>query len=126
MVAAIISAFLVTRQLSRPAALDRLLVQASSEMNKNLPMMLDQNTRLDTTHPEPDKTLVYRYTLVNTKIAALDKVKFVESMRPMIVAHYRTNDTMKAFRDGGVTMKYRYSDQQGNFITEIVVHPRDF
>ncbi len=93
--------------------IDQAIVATSSQLNKNLPMMVDKETRLDNTMAGPDKTIIYRYTLVNMSAADVPKDKLVTAIRPRVVATYKTNDSMKDFRNNGVTMQYQYFDKGG-------------
>ncbi len=128
-VAALIGAFFgmtAFRHCSNQAPdIDQAIVATSSQLNKTLPMMVDKETRLDNTVAGLDKTIIYRYTLVNMNAADVPKDKLVAAVRPGVVATYKTNDSMKEFRNNGVTMKYQYSDKGGVFITEFSVGPKD-
>ena len=110
---------------NRPPSIDRMLVATASQLNKNLPMMVDKETRLDNTMPGPDKTIIYRYTLINLRAAEVPKDRLITAIRPQAVANYKTSDSMKDFRNNGVTMQYQYSDKSGVFITEFSVGAKD-
>ena len=109
----------------RPPSIDQALVATTSQLNKNLPMMVDKETRLDNTMPGPDKTIIYRYTLINRSAAEVPKDRLITAIRPQAVANYKTSESMKDFRNHGVTMQYQYSDKSGIFITEFSVGPKD-
>ena len=109
----------------RPPSIDQALVATASQMNKNLPMMVDKETRLDNTMPGPDKTIIYRYTLINRSAAEVPKDRLITAIRPQAVANYKTSESMKDFRNNGVTMQYQYSDKSGIFIAEFSVGPKD-
>ena len=105
-------------------AFDQTLVRIASDLNKSLPMMIDAETRLENVVAGPGRTVIYRYTLVNyTKAADFDPSDFAESVRPTAANQYRTSDGMRRFREGGVTMRYHYSDREGVFLTEVVIGP---
>ena len=128
-VAALIGAFFgmtVFRHCANQApSIDQAIVATSSQLNKTLPMMVDSETRLDNTMAAPDKTIIYRYTLINMNAADIKKDQLVTAIRPQVVATYKTNDTMKEFRNNGITMQYQYSDKSGVFITQFSVGPKD-
>ncbi len=89
-------------------------------------MMVDKETRLDNTMVLPNKTIVYRYTLVNMNASDIKKDELTAALRPMVLNSYKTDTSMKSFRDNGVTMQYQYSDKNGVFITEFAASPKDF
>jgi hypothetical protein len=105
--------------------IEQALVQTSSEMNKKLPMMVDKVTRLDTVTPAPNKTLVYKYTLVGVAKSAIDVEKFKGTLRPTILQNYKTNPEMQKLRSSEVSLKFQYYDQGGAYVTDIEVHPTD-
>ena len=123
----VVAGFTAVRHFNdRPANIDQALVATTSQINKGCPMMVDKETRLDNTMAAPDKTIVYRYTLVNTDAASVQKDRLVSALRPQVLTNYKTNPSMKELRDNGVTMQYQYSDRKGTFITEFAVSPKDF
>ncbi len=126
-IGAVLGSYAVNRGLSnRTGSVEKALVQASNELNKTVPTMVDPETRLDGTTAGPGKTFVYQYTLVNiVKDATFDAKALETAMRPIILEQYKTNPGLKSFRDTGVSMRYRYSDKNGVFITEIVIGPED-
>lgn len=75
-----------------------------------LPQQLDEATRLDKIevgHME----VVYYYTLVNFSFDQLSFPALKEALRPNINATYCVGDTMKGFRDNGISMLYLYYDK---------------
>ena len=111
---------------NRTADIERALTMASNEANKNVPLLLDPETRLDRTSAGPGRVLTYNYTLVNvTKGDGLNIKKFEEATRPNIIREYKTTPGLKALREADVSMHHRFSDKDGVFIVEIVVGPDD-
>jgi hypothetical protein len=111
---------------NRSGDIEKALIKASTEANKTVPLMLDAETRLDGTSAGPGRFLTYRYTLVNlTKNDPLDLKKFEARVRPNILHEYKTTAGLKALREALVSMRHRFSDRNGVFITEIVIAPAD-
>ena len=125
-VGAVIGSMLVRQYFDRPARIDGALVATISQINKTLPMMVDKETRLDNTMAGPNKTIIYRYTLVNMNAADVQKEQLKSALRPHVLTSYKTDNGMKAFRDNGVIMEYQYSDKNGVYITDFSVSPKDF
>jgi hypothetical protein len=105
--------------------IEQSLVQTSSEMNKKLPMMIDKATRLDTVTPAPNKTLMYKYTLVDITKAGIDVAKVQKTLKPTILEAYKTNPEMQKLRAAEISLKFQYYDKNGTFITDVEVHPSD-
>ncbi len=114
---------LVIHQFS--GGFDKVLVRTASGLNATLPMMVDQETRLDATMAGPGKKFLYTFTLINFTKAAVDVGHFQQTMRPKLVASYRTNPKMKSFRDHNVELVYQYKDKAGEFVCELVITTKD-
>ncbi len=111
---------------SRPPNVDTLLRETSNELNKKLPMMLDKETRLDTTIPAPNKTFIYKYTLINILAKDYNGNLVKSKIRPIALRNYKTNPSMKPFRDLSVNLKYQYFDKKGTFFMSFDISPKDF
>ncbi len=125
-IGAVVGSVLAHQYFNRSPSIDQALMATTSQINKGLPMMVDKETRLENTMVLPDKTIVYRYTLVNTNAADVKKDELTASLRPLVLNSYKTDPDMKSFRENGVTMRYQYSDKNGMAITEFAVNPKDF
>ncbi len=120
--------FLVVSALfhEQPAkSLDENLNQVATELNKKLPMMVDDQTRLDQVSVKTG-TLVYAYTLPNATKNDLDFSSLAKIIKPKMIANYRDNETMAALRKWSVGLDYQYKDKNGDFIGEVLVTPDDF
>jgi hypothetical protein len=104
---------------------DQKLVEACAELNRKCPMMVDSETRAESTFIGPARTWHYHYTLVHWKKGQVDLAKFQEIMRPHILDAYRTNPDMADFRTYGVTLVYEYHDADGVHLLDITVGPND-
>jgi hypothetical protein len=105
--------------------IEQSLAQTSSEMNKKLPMMIDKGTRLDTVTPAHNKTLMYKYTLVDVMKSGIDVAKVQKTLKPTILEVYKTNPDMQKLRAAEISLKFQYYDKNGTFITDVEVHPSD-
>jgi hypothetical protein len=81
----------VMRGRTSDASIDKALVQVSTEINKNLPMVVDRMTRLDSTAAMPGKKLHYKYTLIG--VAPTEK-EILSNIRPLAVNNYKTSTEM--------------------------------
>ncbi len=83
------AAFKALFKRSDPISFDDALGEMSKRINANLPMMIDGETRLDTTFAGPGNRVTYLYTLVNVSSAELEPGEFVDAMRPRLINNYR-------------------------------------
>lgn len=103
---------------------DKLLMEISNKINKNLPMMIDKNTRIDSTLGFNNK-LTYRYTLVNLVKKDLDIETWKRDVLPMLKNSVCTSEDLKIFFIDGVTIVYSYSDKKGRFLSKFLFNPPD-
>ena len=101
-----------------------ILVASAKQINKNLPMMVDQETRLDFTMALKHKFL-YKYTMVNFKTEELDSNYVYETMKPILVKNVCTNEDMKAFVEYKIPVQYSYYGNDGGKISSVTVLPAD-
>ena len=101
------------------------LVKASNETNKTLPMMIDKDTRLDSTIAGPGKEWTYMYTLVAPDVKGVTNARLNEVMGDKIRNSICTMKEMELFVKNKVVMKYKYRDNDGNYIGEVVVKAGD-
>lgn len=103
------------------SSFDEVMVKAAEELNKDCPVMLDQETRLDSASVPSENNFMYHYTLVNWVKDSIDANAFKSAMEPIILESVKTNPEMKIYRENKTTMAYSYYDRNGNFLTEIKI-----
>lgn len=100
------------------------LTRVSESLNANLPAMLDQNTRLESTSAAADRVFEYQLTIVGMERMPR-RYEIVDEARPKIVKSYRTAADMQEMREMEVTVRYVYSDASGEEIVRFEVGPDD-
>ena len=103
-----------------------VLVSVADETNKKLPMMIDSDTRLDSTIAGGGKSFIYLYTLVNFVKRDIDTASLRLSLQHVLLQNYKTSPPMEQFRAENVELHYRYQDKNGEYLLEIVVSPSMF
>ena len=98
--------------------LSKALSQAVVTVSKNLPMTLDEDTRLDSVSTVRN-FMVYNNTLVKYKAAELDPNSLDEILADVVIKPLCGNKALKSFIDLGVIMVYRYFGNDGQFVTEL-------
>lgn len=101
-----------------------LLSKAADQINAKLPMMVDSETRLDSTRPGENDSFDYIYTLVNYSSTALE-VNTVSNLAPQIISHSCSIPQMRKFLSLGITAVYIYRGNDGVEVGRIKVHERD-
>ncbi|TLX46787.1 hypothetical protein C1E24_12340 [Pseudoalteromonas phenolica] len=94
------------------------LTKTAAMLNKNGPVMLDEETRLDSVATFKNY-IIYNNTMVNYSVEQLDPNQFTTLLQDIVIKPLCSNKDLKAFKDYGVTMVYRYVDKSGNFISEL-------
>ena len=102
--------------------IDALLMKTASEINKQLPMMVDKDTRLDST-AGLNKRLQYHYTMVSFSAEEIDEAALQDQFAPMLKNRACTSEKMKVLFESGVTVDYVYRGKNGKSITTISVTP---
>lgn len=99
--------------------------QASNQFNKQLPMMVDKDTRIDSTIAGPGKTLIYMFTIVSPNSSNLTQQDLDNYLGKEVRNGVCTANSMKVFINNGVQVRYIYRSNDGKVIGSIVVTSSD-
>ena len=103
---------------SQADSIENILIETSKEINKSLPMMVDEVTQLTTTTASGNE-LSYSYKFLGKqKITQSD---LVSSLQEDIINQACTTPETRALFDAGGAFKYRYYDENNKFIGAISV-----
>ena len=122
----IVVLFFGSSQSNYAQDIDEALNEISKEMNKSLPMVIDEYTTLLTTYGGKGKVL-YRYAL-NTEIFSdynISKDRLIEAQNKSIKNTFCTSPDMSFYRRYNVTVSWNYVDLEGRFITKIELNQKD-
>ncbi|EGQ7649823.1 TPA: DUF2569 domain-containing protein [Vibrio alginolyticus] len=100
------------------------LNQLTNDMNRELPIMLDSETKLDAVYTESNN-LQYRYSLVNYSVSDIDANALNKNMRPSLLQTACSNSATLTFMQEGVIVSYTYYDKLGKLITSIQINSSD-
>jgi hypothetical protein len=106
------------------AAIEQTLLETSKKINAQLPMMVDKETRLDSTICA-GKHLNYKYTLINVRENDIDKKAFVNEVKSTLVKNQCGNEKMVKMLKMGVQYDYMYQDRDGILLGTISVSKSD-
>lgn len=89
-------------------------------INKSLPMMLDDSTRLESANLTPTE---YRYwnTIIGITVAEIDRKEFELRMKVGLANGLCTKPDTRATLESGVTFVYVYNDPVGEHIADVSV-----
>lgn len=103
---------------------DLALNEEISMINKSLPSMIDDDTRLDHVSIQ-EKDVYYNYTLVNWLVADMDIARFISMMTPSLKTAQCNNEEARPLLDEGRKFVYVYRDKASKPVADIVVDKSD-
>lgn len=101
-----------------------VLAKTARQINKNLPMLVDEETRLDLTIGL-DHYFMYKYTLLNYRADELDSKYIYGLIKPALTENVCTSDDMKIFIELNVPVEYLYYGNDGKKVTSVVISSKD-
>lgn len=101
------------------------LSQVAADINRAVPVMIDQETELLPSTAGP-ALLVYNYRLVKYSIAEIDPQRFAAGAKQKVTQGACNQPEMRDnFLRPGVTLRYSYFDKNKQHIATIDVTPAD-
>jgi hypothetical protein len=134
---AIVAGFLLVGLLLRLAlrslrhstdTLARDVAAASTQLNRRLPIMVDQETQIVST-AALDHVLQYNYQLIHVTVGQVDTTVLAAAARPQVTQFAcSTPQTLNAVLKRGVTLRYSYADNKGQhlFTFDVTAHDCGF
>jgi len=96
------------------------LKNAANELNSGLPMMVDAETRLDSTIALMN-TFTYKYTMVNSSVDDVDVQNFNNIMRTQLFNTVCTTPDMAIFVQNNTEVNYLYVDKDSKHLSKISI-----
>ncbi len=106
----------------KASELNTALIQTASQINQNLPMMIDSETHVDSTIGL-NKQFRYNYTMVNYSAEELNPKGFTKAMQSQLINRVRTTKEMEVLMKNDVPVTYAYHGKSGKQFTTITVLP---
>jgi hypothetical protein len=91
------------------------------DINKELPIMLDAETRLDSTIGS-NRKVRYNFTLVNYRAEEVNASALAQGMKPALVQVVCTRKEMEIYVKNDIPVTYAYYGKEGKKVTSITVH----
>jgi hypothetical protein len=105
---------------------DRAVLKFAKEMNRQCPLMIDPETRLDKVNALADNTLHFNYTIINHLKDSLPVQNMKNYMEPAILDKIKASPTLNKYIKKNLTWVYSYNDRKGDFIFRITYTPEAF
>lgn len=118
-----LSFFAVQHFFFNEPVFDTTMSKIADEINKQCPMMVDADTRLDNALVLPGNVFQYNYTVVNAELENVDVEAFKTYLEPIITNAVSTDPQMQFQRDYKTTMNYNYKDKNGKHLFLISITP---
>lgn len=100
--------------------LSLVLQGAAALANKQLPVMLDSDTKLEQVSAEGN-TLIYHYQLINYLASELDADALGDNIRPILTQQTCSLPNLKPVLSQGGSIAYRYNDKDQVLLVELVI-----
>ena len=127
MIGTVVSAAVMTSCKSPEAPAQKNQVERlASSINFKCPLMVDEDTRMDSVQILPDSTFQYNYTLVNADKDKLDIRGLTNYIGPRLQHDATNSSTMKVHRDHRLRLVFHYRDRNGVVVMKIVLEPEDY
>ena len=104
--------------------LKKLLSNAENQIKGHLPLMVDQETRLDSVKVHND-TFYYIYTLVNVSPGDFDSNSLTKILKPIVLKQSCNTQGLKSLVNSGATIAYTYKNKYAEEITTININKKD-
>jgi hypothetical protein len=99
---------------------DDIVAATAREMNKTLPMMVDGETRLDSTAAGPGRVLAYNYTLINYVASQLDASSLAAIERQVVGVS--CSQQQQNLLSKNVAMRFRYTSSDGYMVRDFTIN----
>lgn len=115
----------VGKSASGAMSVEQALVKLCDQLNQQLPMVVDKETRWDNTTPGPGRRFTYNYTFVNVVARDVDVNYFLQAQTQQLRRGVCSSKDMEIFLKNAVTISYSYRSRDGIHIGKIEITPRD-
>ncbi|MDR1055841.1 MAG: hypothetical protein LBL90_08485 [Prevotellaceae bacterium] len=94
-----------------------------NEMNRIVPVQVNETMNFDSIFINRDNTLSYNYTMTKLYKDSVDLINFEQQQMPTLIHNIKTKESLDLIRIGQVTVVYRYYDKNGELFSTITISP---
>lgn len=120
-----IGAIALTFEESNTTPFKQRIIEEINKTNNDLPMMIDDDTRLDSVSEGPGDNITYSFTLVNYLKEDLDADVLKELMKPILIEFVNSGE-VDELKYNNYTFTYSYFDKDNVYICDVIVTPEDY
>lgn len=107
------------------AARSNFIYSAAREINSRAPVMIDDQTRLDSAEALSNHKILVNYTLPETKVSEIDLKEFRSAVTPLATNKMCASFQGNILKNGGYIFSYKYRDKNGATVAIIDVRSDD-
>jgi len=107
------------------ASIEAALRTMVNEANRGMPMLLDQDTRMDSMVAGPGALLTYMYTITTLRAAENDRQILERHIHGPIKLGVCSAPDLQEFFKYGVTLRYFYRGSDGGYVAQGDITPKD-
>lgn len=111
-------------QSNQTGELEQMLRETAKNINQQLPIMVDSETRLDTVLVQ-SKQMYYKYSLVKSSKDQIEKKEFDNAMKNVLSRNHCDNQETRKLLKLGIEYFYIYFDKNGALVSTINISQRD-
>lgn len=100
--------------------IENALLEISNQVNSQLPLMIDEETRCETTFVS-GKKIFYKYTMINLASDIFDKIYFENELNRNTKNNLCTDEKTIKMLNFGVEYNFMYFDKDGKSIVSIYI-----
>lgn len=104
----------------KPPTVEAQLLESAKEKNKNLPVMINAETRADSVSVA-GRIVSLNFTLIDYLIDPLTKDKVKETLTSQIMSIQCGSEKMKKHYEHGISYHYNYYGKEGGLLTTIII-----
>lgn len=112
------------KAMADPQKVEKALITVANQVNQQMPMTVDADTRWDNITAGQGKRLTYNYTIVTSTSGEIDRTK-IQPFFTKIKAGVCSSPDMAIFFKNGVTVAYSYRTSDGVFLSKLDITPKD-
>jgi hypothetical protein len=109
--------------VNKKEKLHKLLESIVASANKQCPIMIDNENRMDSLKISSDNEFQYFYSSINSFKEDIDTIRFKNEIIKASINDLRTNPGMKLEIDNNVTFSHTYMDKNGKYVFKAVITP---
>lgn len=115
--------YLFVKKDFKKVYVENQLIKSVQEANRNCPVMVDEDSRLEGVMYREGPELEYRYTLINLLAEEYDASLAQRIVEESIIDNIKKDESLAFAKSNQVTFTYIFNDKHGDFLLKVRVTP---